>query len=1101
MGFEFSDRSYTVDQKSGDLIELGVDKGLKISTVDRTIQDLARIFHPKADLPQWQHEKIDHIISLAHECKGKTQDARCRSTIEHVLGTLHGMKSKAEAPEKTSGLETEASFRSLPLELQREVGRLLGPSTEEVPTQESIDDLNNYLILNPKLIPTHLFKKEGQIMDILTYVNGDVTKIPEPLKSAIRAAGKSTTSLSLPGHFLTAEQIKNLLELFPAVRALNLSAETKIPESLKNAAPTGDKSIAWLSLAGHPLTAEQVRNYAELFSGVTHVNLKGCNLQNDALTELGRLVAVTSLDLSDNRDITLIGFAKLAPLANLETLILSNCQHVNDAVLKSFEGMKKLRTLDCKGCSGITDVGLGLLQRLPLLQHLDLSSAMLTNVGIAQLNGSKELTSLVLPLREGVTPLVLQTVAMLPKIETCSFVFPNRENWKYTCTFKDGKVDSTAHDSLNQLSNADLNTLFSFAKGSKGLREEFAAKFAANNYELLGHVLKQADGDANRLPEVLRNMFLSVKDKIIDLTIDWDAATNAQIEQLTASFPRLQTLNLGWCTISHDEAKFALSKNLKQLSIDKLTIFFSLIKDSKPLMEKFTARFTDNNCELLTQLLNEVHGDVNQLPDMLKKQVLDNREKIRNLVINPICCRTLEELKKLQATFPNLQTLDLGWCTISGGAITLVHEFENLYFERLNILFSLSEKTPLWNKFAEQLIENSSFFTNVLELVNYDINELPTALKDVILAKRMSVQALDLSCPWLGANRLVAQLKVLSETFPNIHNLTIMTLTLLSPNFLQELKVFKGLVHLSFYNLWLAAEPLRIIAKSCPQLQNLDLGGCDGSSEFIQELGRFKKLKGLSGLPRNISGDIKTLCRVAPNLEQLDLRYVFSDMIATELVKLKKLKSLNLGKNSMSAHAFAMIGSISGLTELDLRLCDKVDDEGVIDLFQNSRNLERLSVAFCSDLSDASLRQIPPKLRDLNIAGWNKITDAGLASLIQSKVQRVVLPNAITYKGLQSVAKMPELRVIAFQDLTDVDRYTEGVSQVTDNDLKALVNCSGLNELNLDGCKNLTADGIIEVAKTLRLQKLVIPFHLKDKLSEFQRILTAPDIKVGGIMR
>lgn len=111
MGFEFSDKSYDINEKTGAFVEVPVDKESKSteSTVDRTIQNLAALLSAETALSQLPSEKIDHIISLANVCKGKVSATSIMgTTIEKVLGTLEGIKTTAIGRERETNGMTEA---------------------------------------------------------------------------------------------------------------------------------------------------------------------------------------------------------------------------------------------------------------------------------------------------------------------------------------------------------------------------------------------------------------------------------------------------------------------------------------------------------------------------------------------------------------------------------------------------------------------------------------------------------------------------------------------------------------------------------------------------------------------------------------------------------------------------------------------------------------------------------------------------------------------------------------------------------------------------------------------------------------------------------
>lgn len=1085
MGFEFSDKSYTVDTISGDLIELAIDPEVQrsgMSTVDRTIQDLATIFTAKEPPTRLPSGKIDHIISLVHACKEKIPaSSRMGAKIERVLTALQGLKSKAggtkakapelkqeDAPTLFQSLPTE--FQSFPAELQRKVGRAIG----HIESMSDLASLNDYVSLYPKLIPSLLFKQDAIVQTILDQVQGDVTKIPAPLCDAVKAARLSIT-------------------------------EIKLDE--------------------YPLTAVQLKSFAELFSKVQGLSLQGCNLQNDGLAELESLTSLTSLTLSNNQDISAVGLIKLAKLTHLEVLDLSNCQHVDDDILKSFGGMEELHTLNLNGCSEISDVGFGMLQRLPKLKTVNLSSATVTNVAIAELGQSKNafraLTTITLPIRPGISPRVLSTLSLLPKMETCVFTFPEKNDWKCECTFKNGHVDSLSHGDLKQLSLDQLATLFSFVQGSNRFREEFMTKLTTNNYALLGHIIQKANSDINQLPDVLREVFLKLRDKVVTLAVvDWKDPTVQNIEQLTAHFPKLQRLDLGWCTIATDEAQFTLSDDHEQLSLVRINTFFSLIKNSKPLMEKFTAKMTADNYKLLTHVLRAVDCNSDQLPEILKKLVLENKDKITHLSCsNPT--PTVQDIQKVMRDFPNLKRLETKWFTIANdeAQITLCTDYQEIvsefmgqveFVDALDTFFSLiKDSKPLWNKFATQLVENENLVSVCIGQANGDTDQLSEELKRVFSTyggkvKNITARAVNID--------LVRKLQTL---FPNLELLDLIWarfsretgvtfLERLLPG--QELLREELLLKMSFRKL--TFDRLNIALALSEKTKQWDTFAATLASDSMTLAKVFYPVHNdIDQLPTALK---KTLQEKRLDIQRILLLENFQTTAQTQsfFKTFPHVKDLYLLANGLSQEVFQELKKAINLTRFSLHYTrDSVEndtrlitDQAVADLFREVPHLEHLSLVNCHHLTNEAVRRLPSQLHYLDISGNNQITEEGLALLTQSKLQQIVLPLAITYNGLQSIAKLHELRAIAFHNVFEID-MAEGElpSQVTNDILKALKGCSQLKDLNLHGCLGLTLEGIIDVVQSLRLDCLTLPVHLQNHLAELQRTFPQVKITIGSL--
>lgn len=89
------------------------------------------------------------------------------------------------------------------------------------------------------------------------------------------------------------------------------------------------------------------------------------NVTNEGLVRLKMLPQLTGLNLS-SCSITSSGLAHLSELPRLETLVLSYCNRLNDAALKTLEGMHRLTFVDLQGCLGITKGGLARVRRRSL---------------------------------------------------------------------------------------------------------------------------------------------------------------------------------------------------------------------------------------------------------------------------------------------------------------------------------------------------------------------------------------------------------------------------------------------------------------------------------------------------------------------------------------------------------------------------------------------------------------------------------------------------------------------------------------------------------------------------------------------------------------
>ena len=143
-----------------------------------------------------------------------------------------------------------------------------------------------------------------------------------------------------------------------------------------------------LSLANcRRLTDEAVVNVSHLSTSLTALNLDGCRCLTDrSLDALAGLVELRKLNLDQCDLITDEGLTSLEDLINIEELSLGWCRLISDDGLDILANQPNrsqvLRTLRLARCS-ITDDGLEHLEKLEILEHLDLNGCV--NIGSAEL--------------------------------------------------------------------------------------------------------------------------------------------------------------------------------------------------------------------------------------------------------------------------------------------------------------------------------------------------------------------------------------------------------------------------------------------------------------------------------------------------------------------------------------------------------------------------------------------------------------------------------------------------------------------------------------------------------------------------------------------
>ncbi len=87
---------------------------------------------------------------------------------------------------------------------------------------------------------------------------------------------------------------------------------------------------------------------------------------------------ITSINLSNCKNITDAGLAHLVTLTLLSSLNLSKCKNITDAGLAHLVPLTLLSSLDLSFCENITDAGFDPLSKLTSLRSLNLSGCMIT---------------------------------------------------------------------------------------------------------------------------------------------------------------------------------------------------------------------------------------------------------------------------------------------------------------------------------------------------------------------------------------------------------------------------------------------------------------------------------------------------------------------------------------------------------------------------------------------------------------------------------------------------------------------------------------------------------------------------------------------------
>ncbi len=102
--------------------------------------------------------------------------------------------------------------------------------------------------------------------------------------------------------------------------------------------------------------------------------------------ELAECPCITTLNLSENRNVTDAGLAYIQALPQLKSLNLSSCS-INDSGIGLLTGLPQLESLNLAYCNRLSDACLKHIRAMAKLQFLDLLGCLsITRAGVSRLN-------------------------------------------------------------------------------------------------------------------------------------------------------------------------------------------------------------------------------------------------------------------------------------------------------------------------------------------------------------------------------------------------------------------------------------------------------------------------------------------------------------------------------------------------------------------------------------------------------------------------------------------------------------------------------------------------------------------------------------------
>gem|GEM_PF-6929612 len=282
---------------------------------------------------------------------------------------------------------------------------------------------------------------------------------------------------------------------------------------------------------------------------------------------------------------------------------------------------------------------------------------------------------------------------------------------------------------------------------------------------------------------------------------------------------------------------------------------------------------------------------------------------------------------------------------------------------------------------------------------------------------------------------------------------------------------------------------ISIIAK-LTKLTSLDLSNTGIDEKSLKMLHSLKNLKELKISNCRLLNKMnpQTLAKFT-SLERLSVsnNFWFTDRHLAELVKLKKLKYLDLWFVNIGNESLKTLQSFSALRSLKIS-GSKLTDEGIAHLVA-LKNLEELNF-YRTKITDKAMNSIGRmvKLKFLEIRRCSEITDEGLKNLEKLKALEKIdftltpiedgtlkriskLPKVevlklgfcknITVEGWKHLGKMKKLKVLSLE-----------ATKIDNPGLMQLANLTDLKELNLNNCSNVSDSGLEALKNMKKLERL-----------------------------
>jgi len=266
---------------------------------------------------------------------------------------------------------------------------------------------------------------------------------------------------------------------------------------------------------------------------------------------------------------------------------------------------------------------------------------------------------------------------------------------------------------------------------------------------------------------------------------------------------------------------------------------------------------------------------------------------------------------------------------------------------------------------------------------------------------------------------------------------------------------------------------LLALAEHCPDLQSLNLYGCDEVTDdtMIALVSGCPGLKNLdlSGCKLITDATIYEIAARCRNLEDLNLTYcnkVSSDAIIALAKGCPELSSLNLERfyylygsrigGPINDAALTALGNhCSKLLKLNLQSLSRFTDVGIIALANGCPKLQSVNLSCCpSEISDAAIEALAencPDMQELHLWENKNITANAISRFTNLRILNLSQTQSMNEEGLAEVARQNP-------NLEDINLFGCGWITTGQSIIALAQNCKRLKSVNLNG--NLESYGV-----------------------------------------